>query len=285
MEFLKIIISYAPIAIVGIFYLFVNRKKIFINELLNLFIISFLTILLFVPLLFKITTILGAFLYALIRNIYPTFSLNEGFGLFFKAFFTAGLCEEFSKWLGIKILKPKNGRKIVLYSIFLSVFIASIENHSYFQNYGLLTGIYRLLMPMHIMFQIIMSFFLLKGFASKKENRRFSNFLFQTLAILIPAILHGIFDAIFWNSNAEETNIIIPLILGILTYGFTFWTIYKYRATSPLEEENEQKISIVKMAISVLLFLFFIYAFRGTNLNKLTETINISHIDTLTTII
>ena len=268
MEVLKIFISFLPVIIVGLFYLLVNRKKVSLNNVLNIFLILFFLILLSSIILRNITVFFGAALFLGMKQIIPNLSFEYGFGLFIKAFATAGLCEEIAKWIGIKILKPKDKREIVVFSIFVAAFLSSLENNSYIQKFDLETGIYRVLMEMHILCQVIMSFFMVKAFEKKKEGKKGLSHLLQILAILIPAIMHGIFDAIFWNTQTIEVNILIPIVVGALVYGITFWTLYRYRDNDELKEDEPKKASIFKIIISILIFIFWAYTFSGfTNSN------------------
>ena len=101
------------------------------------------------------------------------------------------------------------------------------------------------------------------------------------LAILIPAIMHGIFDAIFWNIQTLEINILIPIVVGALVYGITFWTLYKYRDNGEIKEDEPKKASLFKIIISILIFIFWAYTFSGfTNSNVNIEPNNeISYIE------
>lgn len=280
MEVIKIFISFLPTIIVGFFYLLVNKKKVNLNNLLNIFLVSFFLIF-FYMITYKITTFLGAVLYLGMQKIIPNISMEYGFGLFFKAFISAGLCEEIAKWVGIKVLKPKNKREIVVFAIFVATFLSSMENNSFIQRFGLLTGIYRAFMDMHIVFQVVMSFFMVKAFDKKNNGKKMQSHLIQMLAMLIPAILHGIYDAIFWDVTVEGQSILVPIAFGIFVYGITFWTIYKYRDYDELEEENPKKASKAKIIFAILVLIFDLYTFKGFANNdvKVEQNNNISYIE------
>lgn len=280
MEVLKIFISFLPVIIVGLFYLLVNKKKVSLNNVLNIFLVSFF-LMFFYMITYKITTFLGAVLYLGMKKIIPNISMEYGFGLFFKAFISAGLCEEIAKWVGIKVLKPKNKREIVVFAIFVATFLSSMENNNFIQRFGLLTGIYRAFMDMHIVFQVVMSFFMVKAFEKKNNGKKMQSHLIQILAILIPAILHGIYDAIFWNVTTEGQSILVPISFGIFVYGITFWTIYKYRDYGESKEENPKKASIGKIIFAILVLIFDLYTCRGFENNdvKLEQNNNISYIE------
>lgn len=280
MEVIKIFISFLPTIIVGIFYLLVNKKKVNLNNLLNIFLVSFFLIF-FYMITYKITIFLGAVLYLGMQKIIPNISVEYGFGLFFKAFVSAGLCEEIAKWVGIKVLKPKNKREIVVFAIFVATFLSSMENNSFIQRFGLVTGIYRALMDMHIVFQVVMSFFMVKAFEKKNNGKKMQSHLIQILAILIPAIIHGIYDAIFWDVTTDGQSILVPISFGIFVYGITFWTIYKYRDNGEYKEENPKKASIGKIIFAILVLIFDLYTFKGFENNdvKVEQNNNISYIE------
>ena len=267
MEVLKIFISFLPVIIVGLFYLLVNKKKVSLNNVLNIFLVSFFLIFLS-TIIRSVTTFVGAVSFLGMKQIIPNLSLEYGFGLFIKAFVSAGLCEEVAKWVGIKILKPKNKREIVVFSIFVAAFLSSLENNSFIQKFDLATGIYRVLLEMHILFQIIMSFFMVKAFDKKKEGKKSLSFLLQLIAILIPSIIHGIYDAIFWNIQTQEINILIPFVVGILIYGITFLILYKYRDNDEPKEDETKKASLFKIIISIVIFIFWAYTFSGFTNSK-----------------
>ena len=280
MEVIKIFISFLPTIIVGIFYLLVNKKKVNLNNLLNIFLVSFFLIF-FYMITYKITIFLGAVLYLGMQKIIPNISVEYGFGLLFKAFVSAGLCEEIAKWVGIKVLKPKNKREIVVFAIFVATFLSSMENNSFIQRFGLVTGIYRALMDMHIVFQVVMSFFMVKAFEKKNNGKKMQSHLIQILAILIPAIIHGIYDAIFWDVTTDGQSILVPISFGIFVYGITFWTIYKYRDNGEYKEENPKKASIGKIIFAILVLIFDLYTFKGFENNdvKVEQNNNISYIE------
>lgn len=280
MEVIKIIISFLPVIIVGLFYLLVNKKKVSLNNVLNIFLVSFFLIL-FSTGIREIIIRLGAIMYMGMQKIMPSLSMEYGFGLFFKAFISAGLCEEIAKWTGIKVLKPKNKREIVVFAIFVAVFLSSMENNSFIQRFDLVTGIYRALMDMHIVFQVVMSFFMVKAFDKKNNGKKMQSHLIQILAILVPAIIHGIYDAIFWNVTTEGQSILVPIAFGIFVYGIAFWTIYKYRSNDGKEEENPKKASKGKIIFAILVLIFDLYTFRGfkTNDVKVEQNNEISHIE------
>lgn len=280
MEVIKIFISFLPTIIVGIFYLLVNKRKVNLNNLLNIFLVSFFLIILS-TVIREIIIRPGVILYLGMQKIIPNLSMEYGFGLFFKAFISAGLCEEIAKWGGIKVLKPKNKREIVVFAIFVATFLSSMENNSFIQRFGLLTGIYRAFMDMHILFQVVMAFFMVKAFDKKNKGKKMQSHLIQILAILIPAILHGIYDAIFWDVTTEGQSILVPISFGIFVYGITFWTIYKYRDYNETEEENPKKASKGKIIFAILVLIFDLYTFKGFENNnvKVEQNNNISYIE------
>ena len=120
------------------------------------------------------------------------------------AFFVAGLIEE-----GLKssilipfLLREKDfNEKLdgIIYSIFLSLGFATVENIIYLMReklylsfrLGLTRGLISI--PAHIMFATTMGYYISK-YKFSKENYKNYKYLFQ--AIIIPILLHGVFDFI-----------------------------------------------------------------------------------------
>lgn len=124
--------------------------------------------------------------------------------LIYTAFIVAGFTEEMLKGLVLLFLSKKEAdydEKIdgIMYSIFLSLGFATIENIIYINTkssfsifeIGVIRGI--ISVPAHIMFATTMGYYLSKyKFEKNKVKKRQSLFLM----FLIPILIHGIFDFI-----------------------------------------------------------------------------------------
>lgn len=124
--------------------------------------------------------------------------------LIYTSFIVAGVTEEILKGLILFLLATKEqnyNEKLdgIVYSIFLSLGFATIENIIY-MNYERIYSIYEIALvrafisiPGHIMFAITMGYYISKyKFEENKIKRRQE----LILAFLIPILIHGTFDFI-----------------------------------------------------------------------------------------
>lgn len=124
--------------------------------------------------------------------------------MFYMAFIVAGLVEEGLKALVLipNLIKEKEFNERldgIIYSVFLSLGFATIENIIYIlsedQTSAFEVGVIRsvISVPAHMMFAIIMGYYISKyrfiGSSAKKKK-------YLALSILIPIFLHGVFDFI-----------------------------------------------------------------------------------------
>ncbi|WP_042277094.1 PrsW family intramembrane metalloprotease [[Clostridium] dakarense] len=152
--------------------------------------------------------ILGAFI-SVIAIIAEDFLIDinrySGYSnLLYMSFIVAGFTEEGLKALVLipNLLKEKSfNEKLdgIIYSIFLSLGFATIENIIYIffeeSKTALEVGVVRgiISVPAHIMFAITMGYYISKyKFSNKAIKKR--EYLF--MSILVPILLHGIFDFI-----------------------------------------------------------------------------------------
>ena len=120
------------------------------------------------------------------------------------SFIVAGLVEEGLKELVLipNLLKEKSFNERldgIIYSVFLSLGFATIENIIYIlfeeQTSAFEVGVIRSIIsvPAHMMFAVIMGYYISKyRFTSSKAKKR----KYLTLSIVLPILLHGVFDFI-----------------------------------------------------------------------------------------
>jgi len=128
---------------------------------------------------------------------------SESINIFYMSFIVAGLVEEGLKSLILipNLLKEKNfNEKLdgIIYSVFLSLGFASVENIIYIlyedPTSAFEVGVIRSIIsvPAHMMFGVIMGYYISKyKFTDCKSKKR--NLI---LAIILPILLHGVFDFI-----------------------------------------------------------------------------------------
>jgi len=128
---------------------------------------------------------------------------SESMDIFYMSFIVAGLVEEGLKSLILipNLLKEKNfNEKLdgIIYSVFLSLGFATVENIIYMlyedPTSAFEVGVIRSIIsvPAHMMFGVIMGYYISKyKFTDCKSKKR--NLI---LAIILPILLHGVFDFI-----------------------------------------------------------------------------------------
>lgn len=104
----------------------------------------------------------------------------------------------------------------IVYAVFTSLGFATLENIGYvFQN-GVITGIVRMFssVPGHACFAVFMGFFYSKAKHASAKNKKGAAFLNKVLAIVVPILLHGFYDAFLMVSSASYDN--TTAVIGVL---------------------------------------------------------------------
>jgi protease PrsW len=118
-----------------------------------------------------------------------------------KAFVVAAFTEELFKFMALYLLIWKS-REFndkydgIVYSVFISLGFAAVENVMFVMGSGVFTGIMRAItaVPAHAIFGITMGFYFgMARFYRKKEDH------LKRRALLIPVLLHGIYDFILFT--------------------------------------------------------------------------------------
>ena len=132
---------------------------------------------------------------------------------FLLVFLEIGLIEEAIKWFVIKVVaydSPEFDQiyDIVVYSVFVALGFAFFENIFYVIGGGIKLGILRglLSVPAHAVYGVFMGYFLGKSKLSKTKKY---TFIFTVLSLLVPALLHTIYDYIILFDNSIAFYILI----------------------------------------------------------------------------
>ncbi len=132
----------------------------------------------------------------------------------YTAFIVAGFTEEFFKFLALYFLIWKNpnfNEKFdgIVYAVFVSLGFAGVENIMYVMSNGAQTGYLRALtaVPAHALFGVAMGYYF--GLAKFFPKRRFIQ---MTKAMLIPVLLHGIYDFIIMSQVSWWLIIFLPYL-------------------------------------------------------------------------
>lgn len=152
-------------------------------------------------------------------------------GSFYTAFFLAAIPEELAKWIIFYLIirKSKDFDQYydgILYAIFISMGFALPENIMYIIEHGIGIAIPRaiLAVPGHMLFAVPMGYYLsLSRFESGKDASIHIGF-----SLLIPIILHGIYDFLLMYASNATKELPILIILGILIL-FVVFDIYMWR--------------------------------------------------------
>ena len=128
--------------------------------------------------------------------------------LFFYVFIGIALIEEFSKWLMLYLLSFKSKEfdeiyDMIVYAVFVSLGFAAFENILYIIDGGISVALLRAItaIPGHTCYGILMGYYLSKTKMCIVDNKRLyiKNII---LSILIPTIIHGIYDYCLFSLNS-----------------------------------------------------------------------------------
>lgn len=201
-----LILSLAPVFIIAGYIYFRDKYE---KEPLRLLLIALLAgAFTVVPILF-VEQFLGSFTTAFYGLLAAAW----------KAFVVAAFTEEFFKFLALYLLIWKS-REFndkydgIVYSVFISLGFAAVENVLYVFGNGIYTGIVRAVtaVPAHAIFGITMGFYFgMAKFYPKKRTE------LKQKALLAPIILHGLYDFILFT-GIDWLSVIFLVFLGYLYY-------------------------------------------------------------------
>ena len=169
------------------------------------------------------------------------------FQLIFKLFIIIAVVEELSKWLINMICtwKNKNFNYIfdpIVYSVFISLGFASFENLLYgfnYSSYGFVMVFLRgiISVPCHAVFGVFMGCFIgiAKKFQIKKKNTMMIKYII--LSIMVPIILHFIYDLLLVNLN--KITLAVFIIYVLLLYCFAYLNIEKFNSNKTLVQKKD----------------------------------------------
>lgn len=169
--------------------------------------------------------------------------------LLYKAFFIAAFIEEGLKSIILIpiLLKDKDfNEKLdgIIYSIFLSLGFAMVENIIYLLrerlDLSLELGITRGLIsiPSHIMFAITMGYYISKYKFSKDDKKSVKYLIY---AVIIPVLLHGVFDFILMIGY--RWSIIVFIVYIIFLWKINLDKLDRYTLYSKIRFYNKKNKS------------------------------------------
>ena len=159
---------------------------------------------------------------------------------FLLAFCVIALVEEGYKFLVLFIScwnnKEFNYRyDAIVYSVFISLGFAALENILYVQNSGFTIALWRgvISVPAHAFYAIASGFFL--GLAKEKSvsDKKGKTALFIFLALLVPILLHGLFDFLLLTEN--------DILIGVF---FSFVAVLYFVSYYEIKKTHKENIKI-----------------------------------------
>lgn len=141
------------------------------------------------------------------------------------AMLVVGPAEELGKYLVLRFITWRNRHfdhsyDAIVYAVFVSLGFAALENIGYVTDNGIGTAILRMLtsVPGHACFAVFMGYFYSKAKYASLTNKKGMCAVFKLLAIFVPTIIHGIYDAILFGGEATGEDVLagISLILWII---------------------------------------------------------------------
>lgn len=145
------------------------------------------------------------------------------------------LVEEGVKFIGLKLItwKDKEFNYIfdaVVYSVFVSLGFAAFENLFYIISDGSInftTALMRAIsaVPAHFFFSIYMGLFY--GMYKWKSVKGEKCGIYKFYAILVPTLVHGVYDYLLYMAQIESIYVIVWIIILIGLYIYTFIKIKK----------------------------------------------------------
>ena len=221
MVFLLFLISILPIVILGRYIYISDKNKEPIKLLIKFFLLGILSGIIVIAF-----NIILEILFPDINIIVDTNNINY-LTLFIHTFIYIGFVEELSKWIFTYKLGYNNKEfdemyDMIVYSVFTSLGFALLENLFYvFIDGGVAVGVYRglLSVPGHMCFGIFMGYYLSMAKYYFLTNNYKQESINKIKSILIPTILHGVYDyCCFAGSYFVLIFFIFIIILYMLSY-------------------------------------------------------------------
>lgn len=152
-----------------------------------------------------------------IRNVY--------FSIFLESFLVAALCEELMKFIFLRVMTWKHKSfdyqfDAIVYGVSVSLGFAALENVLYVVQSGFATGLLRAVtsVPGHAFFGVFMGYFY--GFAklSETQKRDTEKREYLALTLLVPILLHGVYDFIAFAMELSDLWIIVFFAFIVVMY-------------------------------------------------------------------
>lgn len=242
-----------------LFIILIKVLKIKVNNFVNIALLAYVSIFLTI---YVFNSVISIF-------IPDTFMTIGGPLALIYYIFYAGISEESSKFIATKLSKPKTKSQIIISSILIALLFGIIENYAYYAKDISTQSIFIRFFDMHILFGAIMGYLLVLG--EEKNNKSF-----RVLALIIPIIIHGIWD--YSNGTISKIDFLIG---GIICYAAMIFMLVKAKKYQEQEEydETKEKYFIPKVITLVIITLLWLLLYSNhdsrTALGKVCEYNNL----------
>lgn len=211
-NYILLLLVTVPIFLLGYYVYIKDNDKEPKKLILKLFIGGILSALL----VLVITNVLMHF-FPFLEKEYYEYDKNQ---LFIYSFLVVGLVEELSKWLFLYLFSYHNKEfdqtyDMVVYSTFVALGFAFIENIFYVYTGGLIVAIIRTFssLPCHVSMGVFMGYYLSRAKLCDINNRKNMKIKNILLSILIPSIFHGIYDYCLFSKNLILLFVVLIFII------------------------------------------------------------------------
>ena len=135
-----------------------------------------------------------------------------------------GPCEELGKYVVLRLITWKNKNfnysyDAIVYSVFVSLGFAALENINYVFSNGVGTAILRMFtaIPGHACFAVFMGYFYSKAKYAHIMNDRKKYRRYNALSLIVPILVHGVYDAIALGAreSSEEIFMVFAVLLWL----------------------------------------------------------------------
>ena len=255
----QIVCALVPLALILLFI----KEKIDFNR--------FIKIVYYMVLTYLVIMILAVIVY----KVFPTGARDSTsvISIMMYVFLFEALPEEFFKFLTIKKLNAKNKKTLIKDVFITSTVFMFFENMAYSKNYTgtilfgniIPTAVFRMFIPIHLLSQIIMAYFMIKAYNEKDNGKNNTGYL--GLSLVFPIIVHTLYNTTIEVIESTGNIFIVPKIvclLGIITYILTFIFIRKMLKKYNTDNQEIESVSINKtqLIVTILFVIFWIYTYK-----------------------
>ena len=152
-------------------------------------------------------------------------------GVFLYNIIAIGVSEEFSKYLGVKLGGYKSRHfdymfDGIVYGAVSALGFAMVENLLYVLDTGLSTALVRsaLCIPGHTAYGILMGCFIARAKRCSVRHQAGAS-INKLLAIIVPAIVHGVYDGLCDLSDETEYGMVVVVLFAALVNAVSYMII------------------------------------------------------------